>query len=175
MYASSEVNTVNSSTPDENASPARIAFSKALEMMHEFALDKSGNMKHPKKVVEAVEEYKKNSKSCNFFNSLGIWTNTITEGSEERHKFFYVDYIYDIHALFPPHGNRTVCLRYLSFIRTTITGVVYIKQNTNGLGDGNHFPYTFSSLKNKEELKSKWDYCKVWANDIADRLLPKEQ
>ncbi|MCX7342967.1 MAG: hypothetical protein NT128_02325, partial [Proteobacteria bacterium] len=113
VYASSEVNTVNSSTPDEKTSPARIAFNRAIEMMQEFALDESGNMKHPKAVVEAVEECKKNS------NCLERWKTTITEGSEDRHIYYYVDYIYDIHALFPPHGNRTVCLRYLSYIRPT--------------------------------------------------------
>ena len=92
-----------------------------------------------------------------------------------------MDYIYDIHALFPPRGNRTVCLRYLSFIRPTTTGEmrirgdVYIKQNTNGLLDGNNFPYFFSSLKSKEELKSEWAACKVWANRVADSLLPKEE
>ena len=175
MSASSEVNTVNSSTPDEKTSPARIAFSKALEMMQKFALDESGNMKHP---GEVVEECKRNSES---WNSLGMWETKITEGSEDKYRYFYVDYIYDVHALFPPRGNRTVCLRYLSFIRPTTTGEmrirgdVYIKQNTNSLLDGDKFSYVFSSQKSKEELKSKWAACKVWANSVADSLLPKEE
>ncbi len=182
VYASSEVNTVNSSTPDEKTSPARIAFSKAIEMIQKFAIDESGNMKHPK---EVVEECKKNSES-------GTWETKITpsfpvdpndidmETLEERHKFFRVDYIYYDSALYST--CRTVCLRYLSFIRPTttgevhnITGVVSIKQNINGLGGGDHFSYIFSSLKNGEELKSKWAECKVWANGVADRLLPKDK
>lgn len=166
-YASSDVTTITSNNPEN----ARFAFGKAIEMIQTFAIDESGNMRHPQ---EVVTECKNASK---LWDNLGVWAIKVTpcfpvnpkeldmDSLEDKFKFFSIDYIYN-------YDCKTICIRYLSFIRDNITGELQIKENSNGLGDGNRLAI-FCSKNNGEQLKEQWSQCKIQANQIADGLLPK--